>query len=113
MSSTLWCAVFQLHHTGIKTNFVRFSWLLFLLFQLHHTGIKTRSSGWVRVDTNNFNCTIQELKHGFTSFVIELPLYFNCTIQELKHAYCTISRTCSCVFQLHHTGIKTRARSRR
>ena len=35
-------AVFQLHHTGIKTEFVVKPDVIADLFQLHHTGIKTK-----------------------------------------------------------------------
>ena len=34
----------------------------------------------------NFNCTIQELKHEKLGSYGVRQVYFNCTIQELKHA---------------------------
>ena len=33
-----------------------------MLFQLHHTGIKTNKTNTIIRGTKNFNCTIQELK---------------------------------------------------
>ena len=75
-------------------------------FQLHHTGIKTRLETLRAGGGEDFNCTIQELKHlrdrgrffyrkNFNCTIQELKrqnvvpnrgklLYFNCTIQELK-----------------------------
>ncbi len=78
-------AEFQLHHTGIKTLSV-FAWRqVERLFQLHHTGIKTIEDVLQSCDSTYFNCTIQELKqHG-----LQLGYFF------LNG------------FQLHHTGIKT------
>ena len=55
-----------------------------LIFQLHHTGIKTEEGlGNVHLQ-EDFNCTIQELKHTDVVGEAQQPLDFNCTIQELK-----------------------------
>ena len=55
----------------------------------------------------HFNCTIQELKLDQTGWVPKGGKHFNCTIQELKLS----GKLCLSkiwIFQLHHTGIKTR-----
>ena len=51
------CTIQELKHVGIRKGCGRAA-----LFQLHHTGIKTVDPETVGQYTGNFNCTIQELK---------------------------------------------------
>ena len=44
-----------------------------------------------RKDEDNFNCTIQELKHIKDGRIEYHRANFNCTIQELKRAIATSS----------------------
>ena len=55
----------------------------------------------------NFNCTIQELKLARSGEFGLRESHFNCTIQELKRELNISARAARCIFQLHHTGIKT------
>ena len=56
------------------------------VFQLHHTGIKTNNyKGANGKSYKYFNCTIQELKPDSTTDSTTDSTNFNCTIQELKH----------------------------
>ena len=54
------------------------------IFQLHHTGIKTQELRSITDRVRYFNCTIQELKPSSLSGYKGDRNYFNCTIQELK-----------------------------
>ena len=55
---------FQLHHTGIKTDFSLKVHTVPYEFQLHHTGIKTGFVVLLNWPAYYFNCTIQELKRA-------------------------------------------------
>ena len=73
---------------------------------MHHTGIKTAVLAQLVPETAYFNCTIQELKQFSTLEGVLENFNFNCTIQELKLTLQFPFQN-FCVFQLHHTGIKT------
>ena len=60
-------------------------------------------------DNLNFNCTIQELKREAGEVSDKVKKDFNCTIQELKQKHFVFFYIIVYLFQLHHTGIKTRA----
>ena len=62
--------------------------------------------------TENFNCTIQELKPSDTSIARNQEINFNCTIQELKLQLVALFLRRNQTFQLHHTGIKTNKEGR-
>ena len=76
-------------------------------FQLHHTGIKTTYLKPCTALKWHFNCTIQELKQKIKMKRLIFFLHFNCTIQELKLAILRVDYLRAFKFQLHHTGIKT------
>ena len=61
-TATAIVAIFQLHHTGIKTFYLFLRCFMCRLFQLHHTGIKTIFNFNNLFCPDHFNCTIQELK---------------------------------------------------
>ena len=75
-------ALFQLHHTGIKTQQLGAGQDNRKPFQLHHTGIKTTENLFQDNRLDDFNCTIQELKRSvvstsFFSNIISIAPYRN------------------------------------
>ena len=122
-----------MHHTGIKTLHSLVLETVLYNFNCTIQELKRKIDVAIKYSKGYFNCTIQELKH--MSWVIEkgspedfnctiqelkpkMPdktiiggVYFNCTIQELKRSSAQAERAYK-IFQLHHTGIKTKRAKR-
>ena len=87
MSLVVWLtALFQLHHTGIKTNGKAARAFFVFIFQLHHTGIKTAAVCWCRTGGGSFQLHHTGIKTLLGLLMLPSEEYFNCTIQELKPA---------------------------
>ena len=77
-------------------------------FQLHHTGIKTLQNRSDSRKQEDFNCTIQELKHIRTVSAPLIAAKFQLHHTGIKTKPEPLRCRLINRFQLHHTGIKTR-----